>query len=294
MTVQAALTRRTLLFALFFFCTACVFSQNTRFSDEIRFARYLQDKDLFREAQFIMRTIDTSLLTSAQKDTLNYFSGWSAYGSKQLDTAVNKLLSVSPAYPLYTKSRFFAAYCLAYLSRQDAAQEIITGLALTDSTELEMRQFELAGMALLRRDYEAYNQYQRSFTYASYVMEKEEKNMAAYHKGLRSYKAKSPFLAGIYSAVLPGAGKFYAGKKRQAIASFLPIVSLAAVTYEAYRKGGLRSARFIAFGSLFSVFYGGNIWGSVLSVTVKQKEFYRAYDNKILFDLHIPLRSLYN
>ena len=149
-------------------------------------------------------------------------------------------------------------------------------------------------MALLRRDYGAFEQYQRSFTYSSYVMEKEEKNMGAYGTGLRSYRSKSPFLAGVYSAVIPGAGKFYAGKKRQGIAAFLPVISLAAVTYEAYRKGGVRSARFIGFGSLFSLFYIGNIWGSVLSVRVKEKEFYRAYDNKILFDLHIPLRNLYN
>ncbi len=66
------------------------------------------------------------------------------------------------------------------------------------------------------------------------------------------------------------------------------------LAYEAYRKAGAGSARFIAFGSLFSVFYIANIWGSVLAVKIKQKEYYRAYDNQILFDLHIPLRNLYN
>ncbi|MEO6916521.1 MAG: hypothetical protein ABI151_13580, partial [Chitinophagaceae bacterium] len=100
--------------------------------------------------------------------------------------------------------------------------------------------------------------------------------------------------AGVYSAILPGAGKFYAGKKKQGIAAFLPILSLGVVTYESYRKSGIKSARTLAFGSLFSLFYVGNIWGSVLSVKIKEKEFYREYDNKILFDLHIPLRNLYN
>ena len=295
MTSQAALIRRISLFALLsFFLTIRGLCQDSGFTREIRFAQYLQDKDLFREAQFVIGRIDTSLLTATQKDTIHYFSGWAAYNAKQLDTAVSKLLQVSSSYSLYRKSRFFAAYCLAYQNRQQAANDVVTGLQLTDSTELEMRRFQLAGMALLRRDYTAFDRYQRGFTYSSYVMEKEEKNMDVYLKGLRSYKTKSPLLAGVYSAVLPGAGKFYAGKKRQGIAAFLPIVSLGAVAYEAYRKAGAGSARFIAFGSLFSVFYIGNIWGSVMTVKIKKKEFYRTYDNQILFDMHIPLRNLYN
>lgn len=291
---RGVLAGRFILPALLLFCTQPLLSQQKSFSHEIAFARYLQDKELFREARYVVGRIDTTQLNMAQKDTVFYFSGWSAYNAKQLDTAASSLLRVSPNFQLYSKSRFFAAYCLTYLSRQKEAAKILTDQLLQDSTEMEMRQLQLAGMALLRRDYSQFEQYRQQFTYSSYVMEKEEKNMGTYYTGLRSYKSKSPFLAGLYSAVLPGAGKFYAGKKRQGIAAFLPVMSLAAITYEAYRKGGVRSARFIGFGSLFSLFYIGNIWGSVLSVRIKEKEFYRAYDNKILFDLHIPLRNLYN
>lgn len=291
---RRVMTCRSVLSALLLFCTLALFAQQKSFQHEMRFAQYLQDKELFREARYIAGRIDTTQLNTAQKDSVFYFSGWSAYNAKQLDTAVSSLLRVSPGFPLYHKSRFFAAYCLTFLSRQKEAAGILTDQTLSDSTEGEMRQLQLAGMALLRRDYGRFEQYRQGFTYSSYVMEKEQRNMGTYYTGLRSYKRKSPFLAGLYSAVLPGAGKFYAGKKRQGIAAFLPVMSLAAVTYEAYRKGGVRSARFIGFGSLFSLFYVGNIWGSVLSVRIKEKEFYRAYDNKILFDLHIPLRNLYN
>lgn len=295
MTVHAAFARRATGFLLvFLYCSIPVLSQQSRFQDEIKFIEYLQDKDLFREAQFVLNKIDTTRLSLIQKDTLFYLSGWAAYNSKQLDVAVSRLLKVSPSFPLYKKSRFFAGYCLAYLAKEDAAQKIITELPLADSIDQEVQQFELAGMALLRRDYGAYNRFKSRFTYSSYALEKEEKNMGRYDSSLRSYKHKSPVLAGLYSAVLPGAGKFYAGKKRQGIGAFLPVLSLGAVTYEAYRKGGVKSARFIAFGSLFSIFYIGNIWGSVLSVKIKQHEFYRSYNNQILFDLHIPLRSLYN
>jgi hypothetical protein len=93
---------------------------------------------------------------------------------------------------------------------------------------------------------------------------------------------------------VPGLGKIYSGKKKQGIAAFLPVMSLALLTYEAYRMDGVKSARFIGFGALFGVFYIGNIWGSTLSVKIKQNEFNREYDNKILFDMHIPLRNLFN
>ncbi len=295
MTLMAARARRLLLSGvLLLLFTQVLFSQRFSFPEEIRFVQYLQDKDLFRDAQFVLSRIDTSALSVSQKDTVFYLSGWAAYNFKQLHLSADQLLKVSASFPLYKKSRLFAGYNLAFQGSHDSARSIVSGLSLTDSIDREVQQFELAGIALLRRDYPEYARRQKGFTYTSYALEKQERNFGRYDSTMGSHKRRSPFLAGLYSAALPGAGKFYAGKKSQGIAAFLPILSLGAITYEAYRKGGVKSARFIGFGSLFTVFYVGNIWGSVLSVKIKQNEFYRAYDNQILFDMHIPLRSLYN
>lgn len=283
-----------LSFSLFFFMRFHATAQHFEFSKEIQFVQYLQDKELYDEAKFVLSKIDTTSLSRYQRDTISYLSGWGAYINKQLDTAIIYLLKVSPSFPLYNKSRFFAGYCLAYQKKPDLSKQVVSVLSLTDSMSSEMQSFQLAGMALLERDYESYKKLKPLFTYSLYSVQKEEQNLEMYYKKLSSYKKKSPFLAGIYSALLPGAGKFYAGKKRQGIAAFLPVISLGLITYEAYRRGGINSLRFISFGSLFSVFYIGNIWGSVLSVKIKQKEFNREYDNKILFDLHIPLRNFYH
>jgi hypothetical protein len=287
-------TRRLLGVVLLIFIHCTGFTQQFSFSKEVQFAEYLQDKEAYKEAKYVLDQIDTTYLSPQQRDTLFYLTGWGAYLSKQLDTSVKYLLKVSPSHPLFQKSRFFAAYNMAYLGRPDPSKETLVNIPVADSIVKEMQRFQLAGVALLKRDYSSFEKYQRDFTYSFYAFEKEEHRLGTYHQKLSSYRHKSPLLAGIYSAVLPGAGKFYAGKKKQGIASFLPIASLGLVTYEAYRKGGAGSARFLAFGSLFSLFYVGNIWGSVLSVKIKQNEFYREYDNKILFDLHIPLRNLYN
>ena len=286
------------LFLLFALCLAARLTaqQPFAFSKELRFAQYLQDKDANAEAIHVLLHIDTSSLSVRQKDSLFYMIGWAAYSSKRLDTSINNLLKVSPAFPLYTKARFFSAWCEAFQGRSDSAGLLLREYPTnhSDSTLAELRNFELAGIDLLQRDYMGFAERQRQFTYSSYIDSKEEHRMNGYYDKMKGFRRRSPVLAGVYSALVPGLGKFYAGKKKQGIAAFLPILSLAALTYEGYRKDGVKSVRFIGFGTLFSIFYIGNIWGSTLAVRIRRNEFYKQYDNKILFDMHIPLRNFFN
>jgi len=82
------------------------------------------------------------------------------------------------------------------------------------------------------------------------------------HSNADRIKNKSGFLAGSYS-MIPGLGKLYYGQKRQALNAFIASAALGLQTYESYRKSGPESPRFIIFGSLFSVFYLANIYGTV-------------------------------
>jgi hypothetical protein len=269
-------------------------AQQFGFSKELRFAQYLQDRDATRESIRVLDQVDTLTLSRTQKDSLFYMLGWASYSTRQLDKSIGAFLRVSPDFFRYDKSRFFAAYCQAFQGRVDSASEGLRELVLPDSTMRELRNLQLAGMALLKRDYKGFLPQQQQFTYSSYIFEKEERRMQLYYDKLQAFRHRSPVLAGIYSAILPGAGKWYAGKKKQGIAAFLPIISLAALTFEAYRKDGAKSARFIGFGTLFTVFYIGDIWGSTLAVKIRRNEFYKEYDNKILFDMHIPLRNFFD
>lgn len=273
---------------------AQLFSQQNKFQEELKFVNYLLDKSLYKEAMEVLAQQDTSVLSRAEKDAFFYTMGWAAYQSKQLDSAIFALLKVSPAAPEYAKSHSFAAYSMAHTRKYTVASRVFSEIPARDSIEQELLLLQQAGLALLQHDFRLYDSLRKGFNYSSYVVQKEEAAMDVFHKSMLGFKKKSPFLAGVYSAVIPGAGKWYAGKKKQGIAAFLPVVSLGAVAYEAYRKGGVKSARFIAFGSLFSLFYIGNIWGSVMSVNVRKHEFNREYENKILFNMHIPLRNFYN
>ncbi len=264
------------------------------FGSEWRFARYLADKDATDEAEFVLRHIDPKRLTTPQRDSLMYLTGWLAYGAKSLDSASQYLLRVSETSSFYVKSQYFGAYCLAFDDHRDSARAVMQYLPAPDSTLSELKAFQQAGLALLQRQYTRYDSLRQQFNYTSYALSAEETRLDAYRRGLSAEKRRSPVLAGMLSAVVPGLGKVYAGKPKQGIAAFLPVLTLGLLTWEGYRKDGPTSLRFLGFGSLFTVLYAGNIWGSAVSVKVRRDEFNRGYDNKILFDMHIPLRNLLN
>ncbi len=267
-------------------------AQSLLFGREWEFARYLTDKGATDEANVVMQALTTKSLSVPQRDSLNYLQGWSAYTAKSLDEAAERLVAVSNGSAFYIKSQFFGAYCLAFQHRPDSAQAVLQNLPVPDSVLYELRAFEQAGVALLQRRYDQYDQHRQAFRFSSYALSTEEERMGQYASILRHQPKRSAALAGLLSAVVPGLGKAYAGKTRQGIAAFLPILTLGLLSLEGYRKDGPTSLRFLGFGSLFTLFYVGNIWGSTLAVKAKRDEINRLYDTKILFDLHIPLRTL--
>jgi hypothetical protein len=95
----------------------------------------------------------------------------------------------------------------------------------------------------------------------------------------------SPFLAGIYSALIPGLGKLYLGYKQQALSAFLENGFLGAQAAESYFRAGVSSPRFIITAGLFSLFYGGNIWGSIL-LAKKQKRDHRKQIDYEVFEYY--------
>ena len=85
----------------------------------------------------------------------------------------------------------------------------------------------------------------------------------------------------------------YVEKPGQGIYQLIIATILGLQTWESYRKDGAESARFIIYGSLFTSFYIGNIWGSTIGVKLYKNEIKKTVDNAILLDMHIPLRTLF-
>ena len=79
---------------------------------------------------------------------------------------------------------------------------------------------------------------------------------------------RSPFLAGFFSTIVPGAGRIYTGRVGDALNSLLTVGLTGWQAYDGFRRDGITSVKGWGFGTLSGIFYVGNIYGSVISARV--------------------------
>lgn len=276
---------------LFDLIPAFTYGQHTA-EENVRFLNYLMESRQFEDAIFLSKQLinQPDFKTHAPQ----YYAGFAHYNLRQLDSAAFYLGQVTQNSNYYFKARFFQGLSQAYLQQYAPAGQTFSQLETPDSLLTELKVFEQAGVALLQKDYKTFNHLAEQFSYRYFPFSKQETNLLTYRQDLLKVKRRSPVLAGLMSAVVPGAGKVYAGQLGQGVAIFLQNTIFALQAYEGYRKDGHRSARFLIYSGLFTVFYIGNVWGSVLSVQIKRQEMYEKINNQILFDMHIPLRTIFN
>jgi len=261
-------------------------------SDELAFGEYLLKNDLLSEAELHFSNLSVLDLKQPVSDSINYFLGWTLYRQQVLGVSAERLLKVSPTSSFYDKSQFFAAFNFAFERRFDDGLNVLQKPQDSEVNE-ELRHFQRAGLYLLKRDLDGYEQEAKYFKGEFFAMSEEQKRFETYAEKIRGVKKRSPFVAGLFSAIVPGTGKIYAGKGRQGVAAFLPIAALGVQTWENQRKRGWDHPLTIVYAGLFSIFYVGNIWGSVLSVKIVNDETNEGIDQGILFDMHIPLRTIF-
>jgi tetratricopeptide (TPR) repeat protein len=96
---------------------------------------------------------------------------------------------------------------------------------------------------------------------------------------------KNPFISGIFSAVIPGAGKFYCNRPADGIYSLLTVGVTGWQAYEGFKADGVHSVKGWIFGVVGGLFYLGNIYGSVVAADIyneEQEVFFRISVNKYL------------
>jgi len=92
---------------------------------------------------------------------------------------------------------------------------------------------------------------------------------------------KSPFLAGVMSAVIPGTGKIYAGRTSDGLLSLLTIAVTGWQACEGFHEDGVRSVKGWIYGSLGAFFYLGNIYGSVATVRIFNEQSERKFLERV-------------
>lgn len=261
--------------------------------EEINFISYLNDRGAHRDALLAIKAFRKQFpqVTGGTSDTLNFFTAWSLYQLKQSDSSLIFFDQIPAVSPLSDKAFFYGILNRIYAGRY--SESVLKLSAYQKENFLPLRNFQLSAIALLQKDLVTFDSLAKNFDGKHYAFSEEQSSLIKYADTLRNYPRKSAFLAGFMSALVPGSGKIYTGKTGQGVAAFLEIAALGGATAEYYFRSGPRSAGFIIFGSLFSLFYIGNIWGSALSVHVNRNDFYQRIDNNIMVDLHIPLRRIF-
>jgi len=98
-------------------------------------------------------------------------------------------------------------------------------------------------------------------------------------------KYKSMFLAGMFSAIIPGSGKIYAGRVNDGIYSFVMIGLTTWQTYDGFHNRGVHSIKGWIYGTLSTVLYAGNIYGSAIAIQLYNDKL----DKNIISQIDIDL-----
>ncbi|MBP5383229.1 MAG: hypothetical protein J6Y45_07755 [Bacteroidales bacterium] len=249
------------------------------------FALYLIDNDLKQDA---LKLVSSPCFTPS--DTLSFLRGWANYNLKQLPQARQYFQSIPKESFFYDRSLFYSAAVSAHMGDFTTP---VAGLKSYDGPYTELRDLQLSGLALLRDDPDAFKQASGSFAFNDFALQEAEHTLCGIYDSRYVKRAKSPAVAAIASAIIPGAGKIYAGKLGEGVSAFLLTGVLGAITAEHWVKDGPANWKTIVPGLLGAFLYIGNIYGSYMSVSIYNSNLKDAQDTAVLYNIHIPLRSVF-
>ncbi len=265
------------------------FAQN---KSELPFIEHLINKGDYNEA---IHLIDSNILnySQGQQDSLSYYKGWAHYSLKNLEQSTSSLLNVGKESSFYLKSRFFAGYNQIFLENYDEARKIFFQANIVDEPNLSLVNFELSGIEMLQGNWTKAKEQLQQVSPTIATINQQVAELGQIMSKREIHRSKSPLLAGVMSGIIPGSGKIYVGKTGEGIASLIATTGFGLVTWENYRKHGIDHVKTIFFGGIFAASYVSNIYGSVISVKIIENEYNDAQHNQILFQLHIPLRNIF-
>jgi hypothetical protein len=268
-------------------------AQKGSLGEEKRFAYYLFQQHLYTDCQL---QLDNILLhyemSNDVQDSLHfmYADCLSRKGANR--EAASQYEAIRPYSPMGGYARLLAIENYCKSGDVEYAANLMEMSSIPDSKQAPLWNYYHLSVLLMNNDVKSFLRFRSGHTDDAPFFLTKNQELDAFAVKLKKANGKSMFLAGLMSAVVPGSGKIYAGKWRQGIVSFLPLAIMGLQTWEAYDKAGIKSPRFIFFGSLFTLFYIGNIYGSAISVSVRKQEIQNEIRNEMVLNLHLALEHV--
>ena len=265
-------------------------ASGTRFvSEDFDFFNYLIDNDLKQDAMTLARE------SFAESDTLDFLRAKILFSGLKLAQASVFFSGVPLSSPFGPESFFYRVVSLSTLGEYDKASSLLSSTSAfrEGGPYAELAALQAAGLALLRGDEEEWKRNNSLFSYNDFALSESESVLSEIGGSRFSSGGKHAGVAALASALIPGAGKIYAGRTGEGVAAFLTVGSFGAITAENWVKHGRSDWRTILAGTLCATFYLGNIYGSYMSVSIEKDERKNAENTLILYHLHLPLRSIF-
>ncbi len=249
------------------------------------------------DKEFIEYLLGSGMVTDAlvllgetpyfRSDTLYYLAGLALFDDRQFQGATEFFSHSGGAFR--DPSLFLGAFSDIHTGNLSRASESLASYAGEHS---ELASLQMAGIGLIEGDFEKYRKAAASFTYADHRFSESETALDQLYASISS-RHRSPVAAACLSAVLPGAGKVYAGRTGEGVAAFLTVLPLGVILAEQWKHYGPAHWSTIISGAVFSLFYIGNIYGSYVSVGVQEQVIADETKAVVMYNLHIPIRSIF-
>lgn len=217
--------------------------QNCLGQIDTNFIDYLKDNRLDRELQAYFEQLDT---LNVPKDTLSFYRGKYHLDNKDLFAFNQAYVQAKSLFSSDTIALIKASSLFVVQKKSIARRWFLSGSELKKCHTTNV----------IEKAY--YISENPDSSNGSFLPASLQKTFLSHQK----YNHRKPLVAGLLSALLPGAGKLYNGRKR----GFWPAFLISAVqgirAAESMHVYGIKNAYSILSLGMFSAFYFSNIYGS--------------------------------
>ena len=252
------------------------------------FINYLIDEESYDESLKCIYIAEKEHKISY--DSLQLFEATVYLKMKKLDSATKRFDKINPNSDLFFASQLNAIFCQAYMGNHENVKKRLFRLNPSNKGENEVLSIVNLYSNLLNNNYQKFDEDFKELEIQTEYLKPYIDYLKTYRNEYGEIKTKSPFLGGLFSAIIPGSGKFYAGYRKKALSSTFGVLPAGALCTEMLIKNGPKSPHFIVSSAFFLVFYTGNIVGSFYSVPIYKQEKLDELNKKVYIDIHHIIR----
>jgi tetratricopeptide (TPR) repeat protein len=234
-----------------------------------RFADYLFDeKQYIRAAGEYQRFLFATDSFPESADSIFFKIALCYRFSEKYEYSINYFRKIANEYErshLLSEAYLEIGICYSLLDSFEESNEVLKDYFLNESI-VNTRARQLISLNHIQK-----KEWDKAREFLNDSASKQSQIFLLVEKG-ENLPRKNGFASGMFSAVIPGAGKFYCGRPMDGLHSFVTTGITAWQAYEGFKADGVHSVKGWIFGVLGGLFYLGNIYGSVVAADIYNEE----------------------